>query len=50
MSYLDLDLILSEEDRIPVEFLVEGKDLGHLDPNIQSENLPEKSKIEVKIE
>ena len=41
MSYLDIDQILSEEERIPATFLLEGPGLGHLDASIDSTDLPE---------
>jgi GINS complex subunit 3 len=31
--YLDIDLILSEEERLPVTFSIEALHLGHLDPS-----------------
>lgn len=47
MSYLDIDQILSEEERIPATFLLEGPGLGHLDASIDSTDLPENSRIEL---
>mmetsp|Transcript_29246 Transcript_29246/g.64915 ORF Transcript_29246/g.64915 Transcript_29246/m.64915 type:complete len:196 (+) Transcript_29246:85-672(+) len=47
MSYLDIDTILSEEERIPATFIVEAPGLGHLDNSIDSEDLPEQSRIEM---
>ena len=47
MSYLDIDQILSEEERIPSTFLLEGPGLGHLDISIDSEDLPEQTRIEL---
>ena len=38
MRHLNIDLILSEDERIPCKFLVEGKNLGHLDnPNMEND-------------
>ena len=47
MSYLDIDQILSEEERIPTVFLLDGAGLGHLDISIESEDLPENTRIEL---
>mmetsp|Transcript_1441 Transcript_1441/g.2346 ORF Transcript_1441/g.2346 Transcript_1441/m.2346 type:complete len:199 (-) Transcript_1441:1726-2322(-) len=47
MSFLDIDAILSEEERIPSTFLIEGPGLGHLDISIDSEDLPESTRIEL---
>lgn len=47
MSYLDIDNILSEEERIPSVFLLDAPGLGHLDVSIDSEDLPENTRIEL---
>jgi GINS complex subunit 3 len=47
MSYLDIDQILCEEERIPATFLLDAPGLGHLDTSIDSEDLPENSRIEL---
>jgi GINS complex subunit 3 len=47
MSYLDIDQILSEEERIPSTFLMAGPGLGHLDISIDSEDLPSQTRIEL---
>lgn len=49
--YLDIDLILSEEERLPVTFNIEAPHLGHLDPTIVSadggDTLPALSRTEL---
>lgn len=48
--YLDIDLILSEEERLPCLFLYDGANMGHLDSSMQqnSDNLlPEQSRVEI---
>ncbi len=47
MSFLDIDLILSEEDRLPCIFRVDAFDLGHLDPSNHSSVLPMNSRLEL---
>jgi GINS complex subunit 3 len=47
MSYLDIDQILCDEERIPATFLLDAPGLGHLDPSIDSEDLPENTRIEL---
>ena len=33
MRYLDIDLILSEEERLPCEFIIDAAYIGFLNPN-----------------
>lgn len=47
MRYLDIDLILSEDERIPCKFLVDAKDLGHLDATNEDEDLPDGARVEL---
>lgn len=47
MSHLNIDELLSEEERIPVKFLVEGQSIGHLDANNESNDLPAQSRVEI---
>jgi GINS complex subunit 3 len=47
MSYLDIDKVISEEERIPCFFQSDAKNLGHLDIGNTDEDLPENSKIEL---
>ena len=47
MSFLDIDEILNEEERIPVTFKGEAMALGHLDSNVESEHLPQGSRVEI---
>lgn len=48
-SFLDIDLLLSEEERVPVIFKLPAKGLGHLDPFLEDhdEGLQIGSKAEV---
>lgn len=45
--HLDIDLILSEEERLPCIFLVEAAEMGHLDSSIKERNLPAGSRVEL---
>ena len=45
MSYLDIDVILAEEDRIPCMFKSDVADLGYLDPANAQSTLPAGSRI-----
>lgn len=47
MSFLDVDTVLSEEERIPCIFEYEAVSLGFLDPTAESPHLPENSKVEI---
>ena len=49
MKYLDIDSILSEEERLPCNFLIDAAFLGFLNPNDSedSETLVENSRIEL---
>eukprot|EP01041_Mallomonas_annulata_P005413 gene5413-10834_t len=47
MSYLDIDQILAEEERLPCEFLINAKGLGMLDTSLKAEDLPAHSKIDL---
>lgn len=47
MSYLDIDTILCDEERLPCHFLLEASDLGFLDSTIESPDLPEGSRVEL---
>lgn len=47
MSYLDIDLILSEEERIPCVFNLDAEGLGSLDASVESEDLPSGSRVEL---
>eukprot|EP00607_Mallomonas_marina_P008682 CAMPEP_0182423056 /NCGR_PEP_ID=MMETSP1167-20130531/8958_1 /TAXON_ID=2988 /ORGANISM="Mallomonas Sp, Strain CCMP3275" /LENGTH=196 /DNA_ID=CAMNT_0024601677 /DNA_START=127 /DNA_END=714 /DNA_ORIENTATION=- len=47
MSFLDIDQILAEDERLPCVFSVEAKDLGFLDPSIHSDDLPAHSKVDL---
>ncbi len=49
MRYLDVNLILSEEERLPVTFESQAYGLGHLDTNSNEQDLPAKSKIELPV-
>ncbi len=51
MTYLDLDTILSEEERVPCVFQFEVAYLGFLNPNDNedSESLPKSSKVELPV-
>jgi len=48
--YLDIDLILSEEERLPCLFLYEGANMGHLDSTTQQNednSLPVESRVDL---
>jgi hypothetical protein len=45
MSYLSIDEVLSEEDRLPVTFEVDVDKMGYLDPTSASEHLLAGSRI-----
>lgn len=47
MSYLDIDTILSEEERIPCTFRLDAIGLGHLDASVEGEDLPAQTRIEL---
>ena len=47
MRHLDIDLILSEDERIPCKFLVEAKNLGHLDNSNSDVDLSEGARVEL---
>ena len=47
MNYLNLDEILSEEERMPSIFLIDGSGLGHLDSTNDLIDLPANTKIEL---
>ena len=49
MPYLDIDIILSEEERLPCIFSLDARQLGALDPSNrgESDDLPAHSKIEL---
>jgi GINS complex subunit 3 len=47
MRYLDIDLILSEDERIPCKFRLEADKLGHLDPTNEEESLPKESVVDL---
>lgn len=44
-SYLSIEEVLSEEDRLAVTFRVDVDKLGHLDPTSHQENLAKGSRI-----
>lgn len=46
-KYLDIDEILSEEERVPCIFTYDAKNLGMLDSSNDSIDLPEDSKVEL---
>lgn len=48
--YLDIDLIMAEEDRLPCLFLHDSAGMGHLDSTMQQTRdnvLPAQSRVEV---
>lgn len=47
MRYLDIDEILSEEERVPCVFQLDASGLGSLDPTNHSPDLPAHSKVEL---
>jgi len=47
MSYLDIDQLLAEEERIPCIFSVDAHSLGSLDSTLQSDDLPAHSKVDL---
>jgi GINS complex subunit 3 len=47
MSYLDIDEILSEEERIPCVFSIDATGLGNLDSTNELPDLPAHSKVEL---
>lgn len=47
MNYLNIDEILTEEERIPSIFLLDGSGLGHLDTTNDLNDLPSNSKIDL---
>jgi GINS complex subunit 3 len=46
-GYLDIDEILSEEERMPCKFSLDGKNLGFLNSASDSNDLEEGSKVEL---
>jgi len=44
---LDIDLILSEEERLPCTFQVDASNMGHLDVTVQSDTLPSGARVEL---
>ena len=47
MRYLDIDVILSEDERLPCKFLADVAYLGHLDPSNAEDYLPAETKVEL---
>ena len=47
MRYLDIDLILSEGERVPCNFLITVDELGHLDSTNDEIDLPSGTKVEL---
>jgi GINS complex subunit 3 len=47
MRYVDIDLILSEDERIPCKFSLDADKLGHLDPTNEEEYLPTGSVVDL---
>lgn len=47
MRYLDIDEILSEEERLPCVFLHDAASLGNLDPTADSADLLAQTKVEL---
>ena len=47
MSYLDIDHILAEEERLPCLFNVDANNMGVLDPSIRSPHLLAGSKVDM---
>ena len=47
MSYLDIDEILCEEERVPCTFMLTAVGLGHLDTSVEGNDLPEQTRIEL---
>jgi GINS complex subunit 3 len=45
--HLDIDLILSEEERLPCKFVVDAAYLGSLDPINTEVDLPAETKVEL---
>lgn len=48
-NYYDLDELLAEEERFPLNFMQDSKGLGFLDSTVQSADLPKDSKVELPI-
>lgn len=47
MSYLDIDVILSEEDRVKCTFTLDAQDLGKLDKDTKTDYLAEGTELEL---
>ena len=45
LKCLDIELILSEEERIPCKFKTGGLDMGGLDPTLNTPDLPVSSNV-----
>ena len=45
LKSLDIDTLLGEEERLPCTFLVDGADMGSLDPTLNTVDLPAKSRV-----
>ena len=50
MSFLDIDTILAEEERLPCTFKYDAEKLGFLDPTNEEDTvLPASSKVELPV-
>jgi hypothetical protein len=47
MSFLDIDQILSEEERIPCVFRLDAKGLGFLDATVESDDIAASTRVEL---
>ena len=47
MRELDVDVILSEEERLPCTFLQDGSNLGNLDQHVVDNDLPANTKVDL---
>ena len=47
MRELDIDVMLSEEERLPCTFLSNGANMGHLDNAIMEKDLPENTRVDL---
>jgi GINS complex subunit 3 len=47
MRELDVDVILSEEERLPCTFLTDATNLGHLDNTIVEKDLPAQTRVDL---
>ena len=45
--FLDIDLILSEEERLPCVFQVDAANMGHFDSTVQEKDLPKNARVEL---